>query len=402
MRRVFGVLAGIAFSLVLLGDVQAQELPKVRVRLTKALLGGLIVSNPPGVTSSGSITPNSLTWPQGATNPTITQSTQADASSPQNLTVAPQAPGASCSNATNCTSGSLLVNVAAPGSGGSHAYLQVQEAGSGQVWIGAAPTLGTGGVFTTTPSGSNFALAGGGAGSYFNVASGGTLHFTINAADVATLTNTVMTMSTAPTLQFASSLATPAINQVAQASTSSGNGANGQAFALTAQAGQAATGAGNNGGNGAPLQLSSGALGTSGSATAGVAGEVDLQVGGTTQLAVGPTAVSGGPAGIGYPGFQPVSITASSNTTKTLTQAQYVSGLVVLTGTLTNAAVVTVALPNVTASLWLFDISGVTFTSGSIKWTCNGGTATASISSLTTTAELVKVLCRGTTAVLDQ
>lgn len=78
-------------------------------------------------------------------------------------------------------------------------------------------------------------------------------------------------------LQFASS-ATPLIDQAALASTSAGSGAAAHSTSITGMAGQAATGGGNNGGAGGSLVLTSGAGGTSGSATAGVPGNIVLAI----------------------------------------------------------------------------------------------------------------------------
>ena len=94
-------------------------------------------------------------------------------------------------------------------------------------------------------------------------------------------------------------------------------------------------------------------------------------------------------------------ITAGTNTTFTLSSAQYLDPYVTLTGALTAAAVATVALPSATG-MWWFDISGVTFTSGSVNWKCGAGSASASISSLTTTSEIVQVVCRTTTVSINQ
>lgn len=82
-------------------------------------------------------------------------------------------------------------------------------------------------------------------------------------------------------LQWLNSTSSPLIDQAALTSTSSTSGSAGQAFSLIAQAGQAATGAGHNGGRGGQLTISSGAGGTSGSATAGSPGNISLQLGGT-------------------------------------------------------------------------------------------------------------------------
>lgn len=104
-------------------------------------------------------------------------------------------------------------------------------------------------------------------------------------------------------LSFASGQSTPALNQTALGSTSSGSGSAGQDLTFTSQAGQAATGASHNGGNGGNLILSSGAGGTSGSATPGTAGNLLLQTGGTTQVTVSTTGVQMAAYGAGIAHF---------------------------------------------------------------------------------------------------
>ena len=73
---------------------------------------------------------------------------------------------------------------------------------------------------------------------------------------------------------------------IAVASTSSGSGSVGSNVTINAQPGQSATGPSNNGGNGGNLVLTSGAGGTSGSATAGTAGFVDIQVGSNSRIQI--------------------------------------------------------------------------------------------------------------------
>jgi hypothetical protein len=156
----------------------------------------------------------------------------------------------------------------------------------------------------------------------------------------------------------------PVIHQDAYPSTSAGPGAAGQTMGLLAQPGQNATGAGNNGGQGGNLTLSSGIGGTSGAATAGDPGAVDLQVGETTTLSTGT-------AGVGLLLGSTTESIAGTGTT-TLTPAQYLMPLIVLTGAVTGPSIV--VFPNL-AGLWIVDISGVTGLSALNTLTFESGSA---------------------------
>ncbi|HTQ45377.1 MAG TPA: hypothetical protein VMI75_21615 [Polyangiaceae bacterium] len=69
-------------------------------------------------------------WDQGVVSPNLGQSAQLPGSAPQTLTIAPQAPDPSATNATNGTPGSLVVNLSAPVNGGSDAVFAVERAGT--------------------------------------------------------------------------------------------------------------------------------------------------------------------------------------------------------------------------------------------------------------------------------
>jgi hypothetical protein len=310
-------------------------------------------------------------------------------------------PGAGATS--NGTPGNLVINIPAPTGSGTDGFTQFARNGTIEMEVGYQSSVGGEAIWGSvgSPSSTNYLLASDGTNTLLNTPSsslvkllvGGTPYLNVGATSVVLGGGSGIGTGGAQLLQVDSAATSAAINQGALASTSAGSGSNGEGFTITAQAGQAATGASHNGGNGGTLSLSGGAGGTSGSATAGTAAGVNLQVGGTTQLSIAGF-------GIGV-STQTQSITASSTTTVSLTATQYAAPVITLTGTISSAAVVTVALPSSTA-MWFFDISGVTFTSGSVKWTCGGGTASATISSLLTASEIVQVLCRTTTVSINE
>jgi hypothetical protein len=114
-------------------------------------------------TSPIAITPNSLQWLQSATGPTLSQAQQANASAPANFTIAPQAPGAAATNATNGTPASLVVSLATPVNGGSEAFLTLTRGGTTIAAFGHIPTFtAAGGAWfqQATPSSTNYCFAG--------------------------------------------------------------------------------------------------------------------------------------------------------------------------------------------------------------------------------------------------
>lgn len=89
------------------------------------------------------ITPAALEWTQGTLAPTITQAQQANASPPQTMTIAPQAPGAGATNATNGTPAGLTVSLAAPVNSGLTPYFRIAQTGGPTLSFGALPNLST-------------------------------------------------------------------------------------------------------------------------------------------------------------------------------------------------------------------------------------------------------------------
>lgn len=303
--------------------------------------GGLVVSNPPGVDFAGNVTPTTLTWPTGPVSFSIGG----------NVTL-------------NCDSqGCVIGRSSASQQAMRIAPLIGQETAFSAIWTGASALAPTSGNYEAAWSASQI---------FYNPP---TQNF---AGGVVVLNTTSLTW------------ASVAGNVTISESPTTTN--NATAPSLTVQAPNE-TGTTSIGG---PLVLTSG-TGTS------AAGPTELAVGGSPEFVVGLQATGGGPAGITLANTNNFSITAAVNTTFTPTPAQYINPLFTLTGTLSAAAVATIALPNVSSStFWKFDISQVVFTSGTIKWQCNGGTASAGISSLTTTSEIVEVLCNGTRVAINQ
>jgi trimeric autotransporter adhesin len=324
-----------------------------------------------------------------------------------NFLIAPQAA------TTAGASGSFVVNLSAPaGATTTEANFIVQRAGTTIAQIGQQPSQNTGLLWLGpgTPSGSSYSLATQSISTTVNAPSG-TLYFSIAnfTGNPLTMTSTNATFdvtnvifqdtgfATALTLNLASAGATslvwakgttPSLSQTAQTSTSGGSGSTGTTTSITAQAGQAATGAAHNGGAGGALNLSSGAGGASGSATAGLPGALNLQVGTTTSVTVGPNGLSYAASAV---------ILATSGTT-TLTQAQYQAPLI-RPPAVTLVGAITIVLPNV-AGIWLFDMSNVAAISVVNTVTFQSGSATSSaISSLVSTNQIWTVVTTGSNGI---
>jgi hypothetical protein len=120
-----------------------------------------------------------LGWGATTALPTITQAIQASDVSTNNLIISPQTPFASATG-THRNPGSLLVNLAAPVSGGADAQLAIQVAG---VTFAAFQrynvTAGTGAIYlgtaSTAPTVSNFSFYSDGTNGILNAASQGIL-----------------------------------------------------------------------------------------------------------------------------------------------------------------------------------------------------------------------------------
>lgn len=109
------------------------------VQTCTQLQGGEITAG----ASTGTLTCNG-----GATACGIAQTIQANGSNPNNMTLAPQAPGAACTGSATCTPGSVVANVSAPGATGSpgEGLLELNRGGSTFFAAGALP--GFAGAYT--------------------------------------------------------------------------------------------------------------------------------------------------------------------------------------------------------------------------------------------------------------
>jgi hypothetical protein len=148
-----------------------------------------------GITGVGGaaipITPNILRWVQGATAPQITQSQQSNSAAPVNLTLAPQAPGASASNATNGSPGNLIVALASPVNSGSEPGLEITRGGTAILVASGRPSYATVssqiwvGPNAASASGSNYALEVQANLTILNTSSSGSVYMAVGASQVA-------------------------------------------------------------------------------------------------------------------------------------------------------------------------------------------------------------------------
>ena len=183
----------------------------------------------------------------------------------------------------NSTSSPLIDQAAlasTSGSSGSNGQNLTVQSQAGQAATGASHNGGNGGQLNlASGAGGTSGSASAGSPGGISIQPGGTELIRVHGGATSAL----------GTISFTNTSVSPAYNQTALASTSSGSGSAGNNWSITAQAGQAATGASHNGGNGGELILSSGAGGTSGSATPGTAGTLLLQTGGTTGVTLSTT-----------------------------------------------------------------------------------------------------------------
>jgi hypothetical protein len=166
------------------------------------------------------------------------------------------------------------------------------------------------------------------------------------------------------------------------AATSTGTaGAGGNARMNGGAGGVSTSGPGGNGGN---VVLNPGAAGTGTNAPNPGLVIVDSFLG-------GPAIMQLSGAGVG------LNLTANTITTTTgtvtATVAQAADVLQLLTPTLTGN--LTVDMPNQTNSFWLFDISGLTFSTHTLILECGTGTTTVSLTALTTNDNIVLCRCNG-------
>ena len=77
-----------------------------------------------------------LTWSAAKASPTLSQTIAATSTStPQSITISPQAPNASAATTTYGTAGSVIVNLPAPVSTGNEATFTVSRNGTPVCWI---------------------------------------------------------------------------------------------------------------------------------------------------------------------------------------------------------------------------------------------------------------------------
>jgi hypothetical protein len=199
-----------------------------------------------------------FTWPASVALPKVSQTAQSTDVATNNLTLAPQGSYASAT-AGNRFGGSVVVNKALATNGATatdYGGLIVQYGGSTAVTIGTyQEAAGYGAIYfgTAAPSSTNFGFLGNATQTYLNVPSGGQLNLSFAGTSVngVNITQTLFTLATCVTVQWASGIASPVINQAA----ASGNG---QTMRHSAQSSNAANG------NGGILQLTGGDLNGSG------------------------------------------------------------------------------------------------------------------------------------------
>jgi hypothetical protein len=118
------------------------------------------------------ITPANLQWSQATVAPQLSQAQQANASNPQTITVAPQVPGAGAASTATGTPGSFVVNLGAPVSTGTEAFLQFNRAGGFEAAFQQVPGPYTAlfmgpGITPNATTNATLAVSGAGA-AYFN------------------------------------------------------------------------------------------------------------------------------------------------------------------------------------------------------------------------------------------
>ena len=298
---------------------------------------------------------NPIVFGANVASPGVSQA-QSTTGNGQNLTIASQAP----LNSGTDVPGNIILNTPAPISTGAPGLVAIQSGGTSYVQMGQYANGSVNGAVwlgNVTASPGDYTLVGNTTTTALNGPAGGQVFFQIGGSTVSSVSTSAFAF-VMPTLEFTSGVSTPLFTQVAQPSTGAGSGAAGYALNLVAQAGQAATGAANNGGNGGNLVLSSGAGGTSGSATAGKPGAVLIEVGGNTV------------ATFGGAGWQAASTSIALTTgTVTLSAAQAGFPYLLFTGSLTGNVVV--VLPPTTGGAWTVDATAVTLNGHTITLQAN-------------------------------
>jgi hypothetical protein len=226
--------------------------------------------------------PTSVRFASSLSSPRITHDARTTDATPQNLTLTPQAPWASATGA-NRTSGSVIVDIAAPTNGGTtEAAFRVTRAGTLHVQAGpynSPPTytaiwLGPGISPTTT----NFAFLGNGTSlTYLNVPSGGTAFVSVGGTSSTSLgvSAAAIDISGIGDVRWANTVTAPTIYQITRTTDAAP-----QNLTVTAQSAWAsATGANRNGGN---LDLKAGTK-----AAGGADGAVRLYSGATQVAGLG-------------------------------------------------------------------------------------------------------------------
>jgi hypothetical protein len=336
-----------------------------------------------------------MTWAATTTAPGWAQTSTTGPGA--NMTIAPQA--ATSSGA----SGSLVVNVAAPGSGATEAGIQFQRGGTGLLTIQAQVGLpGTGAIYGggVTPSSSNYGFYCAAAGNNTGLNSTSLLGLNVNGSGILTMSATQVVVGV-NNIDWAAA-ATPLLNQLAQGSTSAGSGAAGGQMTLTAQAGQAATGASNQGGAGGSLVLVAGIGGSSGSSTPGVGGTCFIRggaKGGTGALDGGVQLQTGAGVtvcsfGVGGSGFGPNSSSISTATgTISISTAQLLTPLIYFTATLSGG--ITIDFGGTSGGVYWLDFSQATLGGNSV--TVKNGSKSVVVTSLLATPKTLLTVTLPTT-----
>lgn len=151
------------YSLTLTRWVQITGMSASEIVPTNLTVGGTLSVAGATTLSSTLSLGGTVTFVQGLAATTITQAQQANAAAPSNFNITPQAPGASASNATNGTAGSMVVNMAAGVNSGKSGWFTVQNnsvtLGRIGSFDGTSTTFGVLHLHSQTPSSSNYTLA---------------------------------------------------------------------------------------------------------------------------------------------------------------------------------------------------------------------------------------------------
>lgn len=138
-------------------------------------------------------------WAASVVSPAFGQAAAAASTTPQSLTITPQAPNGGTGTALQNTGGALTVALAAPGTvgtTGSEAQFKITRAGSQTMGVGGYPGSGASNTAIwldpslSFTSGSTFSILAGGGSTQFNA--GTTMYFDIGGATYATMTSAAL------------------------------------------------------------------------------------------------------------------------------------------------------------------------------------------------------------------